>query len=116
MPDSVVRHSSLQQIKEKYGRFVDRIGHPGGQFVASAPEGRHIPFEKRSMPPPKAHDRRYGYPLGELPRGYSVEEGTIAPALGFEGGGKQFIFLNERGEMVSIAECIEKGILLEWIH
>lgn len=116
LPDSVVRHSSLQQIKEKYGRFVDRIGHPGGQFVASAPEGRHIPFEKRSMPPPKAHDRLYGYQLGELPRGYSVEEGTIAPALGFEGGGKQFIFLNERGEMVSIAECIEKGILLEWIH
>lgn len=90
---------------------IDRIGHPGGTYFAETSAGRPISFEARAMDPRTVVQPHYSYALAELPQGWSIKVGAIAPGLGLPGGGRQLQIIDDLGNYMKAGDLVEMGVL-----
>ncbi|WP_228460618.1 TNT domain-containing protein [Gordonia crocea] len=87
---------------------LDRIGSENGSFLAT--EG--TPYSQRALAPGTANEyHTYQTGPNPLPDGWKVQHGEVAGAFGQNGGGTQWVVVNEAGEHVPVAELLRRGIL-----
>jgi Tuberculosis necrotizing toxin len=92
------------------GRMVDRIGHPGGAWLA--PEG--TPYEGRALPHDSLGKEVHQYIIHAdkgLPPGWKLEESLAAPWFGHPGGGPQYRLIAPPGAKARIQDLIDRGFL-----
>ncbi|OKL52561.1 glycohydrolase toxin TNT-related protein [Buchananella hordeovulneris] len=109
-------YHDLTDFVADHGIYFDRIGYPGGKFLAVAPDGKPIPFSMRAMDPRCAVLPHYSYRLNvdALPPGWSIKVGEIAPALGGSGGGMQLQIIDSQNKLQGVDEVVKRGVLEAW--
>lgn len=96
----------------------DRIGEPSGQYLGLIGKDGPASFGERSLAPTSVHGEYYVYELNvdDLPEGWSMTVGKVAPWHGGKGGAIQIQFFGPKGttdliEEKSIAELMRVGIV-----
>ncbi|CQD10290.1 ADP-ribosyltransferse [Mycobacterium europaeum] len=105
-----VRDFTPADIASLDRQWLDRIGHPGGNWLAF--EG--TPYEGRSLPHTSLDKPYQAYqvdaPVG-LPPGWKIEFSIAAPWFGHPGGEPQLLLLAPKGEEASVQQLIDTGFL-----
>ena len=106
-------YSSVAEYVEKFGKDVDRIGHPGGSYLGAIEEGVPASFEERSLRPTSVNDYYYQYEFAEapLPEGWTIRSGKAAAWNQQPGGATQLQVMKDNGEPASVEELLANGIL-----
>lgn len=94
------------------GAVLDRIGHPGGAWLAPA----GTPYGERALPPDSLQKPYHVYVVhaeNPLPVGWTIEESKATPWFGHSGGGLQYRVIAPTGESGSIEELLDSGFLSE---
>ncbi len=106
-----IRELTLDEIRlELDGKVLDRVGHPGGKWLA--PEGAD--YGERALPPSSLDKDYYRYRVhaeNPLPSGWTIEESRVAPWFGQRGEGLQYKIVAPRGERPNLQELVETGFL-----
>jgi|GEM_PF-6547232 len=111
-PGSITPYDDANEFINNYGPRVDRIGEPGGNFMAVEIDGVPASLEERSLPVESLGKPYYQYEFtGDLPQGWRIEVSETAPAFGRSGGATQVQVVNEAGEAVSIQDLLYKGVI-----
>lgn len=98
------------EIMKLDGKIVDRIGHPGGKWLA--PDG--TPYEGRSLPHESLDKGIYRYLIHAekgLPPGWRIEESRAAPWFGHHGEEPQFKLIAPPGARARAQDLIDRGFL-----
>lgn len=105
--------SSVAEYVEKFGKDVDRIGHPGGSYLGAIEDGVPASFEERSLRPTSVNDYYYQYEFAEapLPEGWTIRSGKAAAWNQQPGGATQLQVMKDNGEPASVEELLANGIL-----
>ncbi|MGL6235014.1 MAG: TNT domain-containing protein [Segniliparus sp.] len=113
VPGTRVEYHSMDAFRRDYGSQLDRIGHPGGEYLGLRPEGVPASFEQRGLPVSSLGKPYHEYEFSgtSLPSNWKIEVSEIAPAFGREGGGTQVVVKNHLGNPVSVNDLKEMGIL-----
>ena len=106
-------YSSVAEYVEKFGKDVDRIGHPGGSYLGAIEDGVPASFEERSLRPTSVNDYYYQYEFAEapLPEGWTIRSGKAAAWNQQPGGATQLQVMKDNGEPASVEELLANGIL-----
>ncbi|MCV7430162.1 TNT domain-containing protein [Mycolicibacterium bacteremicum] len=107
-----IRELTPDDIRKLDGTVLDRIGHPGGKWLA--PEGAD--YGERALPPSSLEKDYYRYRVNAdnpLPPGWTIEESRVAPWFGHPGGGLQYKIVAPSGERPNILELLEPPGFLE---
>lgn len=106
-------YSSVAEYVEKFGKDVDRIGHPGGSYLGTIEDGVPASFEERSLRPTSVNDYYYQYEFAEapLPEGWTIRSGKAAAWNQQPGGATQLQVMKDNGEPASVEELLANGIL-----
>lgn len=107
-----VRDLTPADIKSLDGRWLDRIGHPGGNWLAF--EG--TPYEGRALPHTSLDKDYYRFKVDAsagLPPGWKIEFSRAAPWFGHPGGEPQFLILAPEGERADVQTLIDRFFLNE---
>ncbi len=106
-------YSSVAEYVEDFGKDVDRIGHPDGNFLGVIEDGRPASFEERSLRPDSVNDHYYQYEFTEdpLPEGWTIKSGKAAPWGQQPGGATQLQIVDQNGEAVPVSRLIKEHIL-----
>lgn len=99
-------------IKSLDGRWLDRIGHPGGNWLAF--EG--TPYEGRALPHTSLDKDYYRFKVDAsagLPPGWKIEFSRAAPWFGHPGGEPQFLILAPEGERADVQTLMDRFFLNE---
>ena len=106
-------YSSVAEYVEDFGKDVDRIGHPDGNFLGVIEDGRPASFEERSLRPDSVNDHYYQYEFTEdpLPEGWTIKSGKAAPWGQQPGGATQLQIVDQNGEAVPVSRLIKDHIL-----
>lgn len=106
-------YSSVADYVEDFGKDVDRIGHPDGNFLGVIEDGRPASFEERSLRPDSVNDHYYQYEFTEdpLPEGWTIKSGKAAPWGQQPGGATQLQIVDQNGEAVPVSRLIKEHIL-----
>ena len=106
-------YSSVAEYVEDFGKDVDRIGHPDGNFLGVIEDGRPASFEERSLRPDSVNDHYYQYECTEdpLPEGWTIKSGKAAPWGQQPGGATQLQIVDQNGEAVPVSRLIKEHIL-----
>lgn len=107
-----IRDLTPDDIKNLDGTILDRVGHPGGKWLA--PEGAD--YGERALPPSSLEKDYYRYRVNAdnpLPPGWTIEESRVAPWFGQPGGGLQYRIVAPKGERPNILELLEPPGFLE---
>lgn len=106
-------YSSVAEYVEKFGKDVDRIGHPGGSYLGAIEDGVPASFEERSLRPTSVNDYYYQYEFAEapLPEGWTIRSGKAAAWNQQPGGATQLQVMKDNGEPASAEELLANGIL-----
>lgn len=108
-----VRTLTPSEIASLHGKWLDRIGHPAGNWLAF--EG--TPYEGRSLPHTSLDKLYHAYKVDatvDLPAGWKIEFSKAAPWFGHPGGEPQFLILAPEGAEASVQELIDTGFLKEY--
>jgi hypothetical protein len=100
------------EISGLNGQRLDRIGHPGGNWLA--PEGAS--YEGRALPHTSLDKPYFTYTVNAtagLPPGWKIEFSRAAPWFGHPGGEPQFLILAPAGERPSVQALLIRKFLLE---
>ncbi|MCV7029364.1 TNT domain-containing protein [Mycobacterium sherrisii] len=100
------------EIKAMDGKKLDRIGHPGGEWLA--PEG--APYGGRSLPHTSLDKPYYVYTVHAdvpLPPGWKIELSRAAPWFGHRGGEPQYLLIPPKDAEASVQELLDIGFLTE---
>ncbi|ORB95592.1 hypothetical protein B4U45_14090 [Mycobacterium persicum] len=92
------------------GTKVDRIGYPGGEWLA--PVG--TPYEARSLPHTNLDKPYFAYTVNVkagLPPGWKLEESLAAPWFGHPGGGPQYKIIAPPDDWPKVQDLIDRGFL-----
>lgn len=96
----------------------DRIGEPSGQYLGLIGKDGPASFGERSLAPTSVHGKYYVYELNvdDLPEGWSMTVGKVAPWHGGKGGGIQIQFFEADRETktvleVRVSELVRRGII-----
>ncbi|GAA1654767.1 hypothetical protein MMUR_51010 [Mycolicibacterium murale] len=109
---SRVVYDSVDAFVRDYGASVDRLGSPYGKYLAVMEDGVSGSFESRGLPIESLSEKFHSYQLtGNLPAGWKIEISEVAPAFGREGGSLQTQIVDGRGNIQTIMELIEIGVL-----
>lgn len=113
LPGTRMKYADPQRYVDEYGDKVDRIGDDGGGYLGVMEDGKPASFEDRSLPSNAVADDYRSYTLHpeNMPAGWSIETGQVAPAFGREGGGEQMFIANQAGRRVSVTTLKDMGIL-----
>lgn len=106
-------YSSVAEYVEKFGKDVDRIGHPGGSYLGAIEDGVPASFEERSLRPTSVNDYYYQYEFtgDPLPEGWTIKSGKAAAWNQQPGGATQLQVMKDNGEPASVEELLANGIL-----
>lgn len=106
-------YSSVEEYVRDYGRDVDRIGHPDGNYLGAIEDGHPASFEERSLRPDSVNDHYYQYEFTEnpLPEGWTIKSGKVAPWGQQPGGATQLQVVDQNGEAVPVSRLIKDHIL-----
>lgn len=106
-------YSSVAEYVEKFGKDVDRIGHPGGSYLGAIEDGVPASFEERSLRPTSVNDYYYQYEFtgDPLPEGWTIRSGKAAAWNQQPGGATQLQVMKDNGEPASVEELLANGIL-----
>ena len=106
-------YSSVAEYVEKFGKDVDRIGHPGGSYLGAIEDGVPASFEERSLRPTSVNDYYYQYEFAEAPlqEGWTIRSGKAAAWNQQPGGATQLQVMKDNGEPASVEELLANGIL-----
>ncbi|BBX99003.1 TNT domain-containing protein [Mycobacterium lacus] len=92
------------------GRKLDRIGYPGGEWLAPA----GTPYEGRSLPHTSLEKPYFAYTVNVnagLPAGWKLEESLAAPWFGHPGGEPQYKIIAPRDDWPRVQDLIDRGFL-----
>lgn len=106
-------YSSVEEYIRDYGRDVDRIGHPDGNYLGAIEDGHPASFEERSLRPDSVNDHYYQYEFTEnpLPEGWTIKSGKVAPWGQQPGGATQLQVIKDDGSFASVNDLIKHKIL-----
>lgn len=106
-------YSSVEEYVRDYGRDVDRIGHPDGNYLGAIEDGHPASFEERSLRPDSVNDHYYQYEFTEnpLPEGWTIKSGKVAPWGQQPGGATQLQVIKDDGSFASVNDLIKHKIL-----
>ena len=106
-------YSSVAEYVEDFGKDVDRIGHPDGNFLGVIEDGRPASFEERSLHPESVNDHYYQYEFtgDPLPEGWTIKSGKAAPWGQQPGGATQLQIVDQNGEAVPVSRLVKDHIL-----
>lgn len=107
-----VRDLTPADIKSLDGQWFDRIGHPGGNWLAF--EG--TPYEGRALPHTSLDKDYYRFKVDAsvgLPPGWKIEFSRAAPWFGHPGGEPQFLILAPEGERADVQTLMDRFFLNE---
>jgi hypothetical protein len=105
-----VRNLTEAELANLDGKIVDRVGHPGGAWLA--PEG--TPYEGRALPHDSLDKELHKYIIHAekgLPPGWKIEESLAAPWFGHPGGELQYRIIAPRGAKARTQDLIDRGFL-----
>ncbi|OBI15523.1 TNT domain-containing protein [Mycobacterium sp. E2497] len=105
-----VRNFTPADIASLDRQWLDRIGHPAGNWLAF--EG--TPYEGRSLPHTSLDKPYQAYQVDAsvgLPPGWKIEFSIAAPWFGHPGGDPQLLILAPEGEEASVQQLIDTGFL-----
>ncbi|RRD52929.1 DUF4237 domain-containing protein [Buchananella hordeovulneris] len=114
IPGTEQLFTHLADFTAAFGDIVDRVGHPGGRFFEVQVNGRPLTIGQRAIDPRRAVEPLYRYRIVDLPPGWAIRAGTIAPALGGRGGGTQIQILDQLGGAKTALALVDKGVLVSW--
>ena len=106
--------ATIADYTAKHGEDLDRIGHPSGQYLGAIENGKVASFEERSLNPQSLNDHYYQYkfnPKADLPEGWKIETGKIAPWNAQQGGARQLRIIKEDGKAASVQDLLDKKII-----
>ena len=106
-------YSSVAEYVEKFGKDVDRIGHPGGSYLGAIEDGVPASFEERSLQPTSVNDYYYQYEFtgDPLPEGWTIKSGKAAAWNQQPGGATQLQIVDHNGEAVPVSRLVKDHIL-----
>lgn len=106
-------YSSVAEYVEKFGKDVDRIGHPGGSYLGAIEDGVPASFEERSLRPTSVNDYYYQYEFtgDPLPEGWTIKSGKAAAWNQQPGGATQLQIVDHNGEAVPVSRLVKDHIL-----
>ena len=106
-------YSSVEEYIRDFGGDVDRIGHPAGNYLGAIEDGRPASFEERSLRPESVNDHYYQYEFTgqQLPEGWTIKSGKVAPWGQQPGGATQLQIVDQNGEAVPVSRLIKDHIL-----
>ena len=108
---SIEQFASLEAYTSKYGDMVDMIGYPYLSRVWQVdPNGKPYSFQQRCLVITDVHSPYYAYTIAKLPEYALIVTGVTAPNFGAKGGAREVRFFYG-GELLTVAECVELGIL-----
>ncbi|WP_104183990.1 glycohydrolase toxin TNT-related protein [Mycobacterium avium] len=105
-----VRDLTPAEISALHGQWLDRIGRPGGRWLAF--EG--TPYEGRALPHTSLEEPYYAYKVDAsagLPPGWKIEFSLAAPWFGHPGGEPQLLIIAPQGQRVSVQALIDRYFL-----
>lgn len=106
-------YSSVEDYIRDFGGDVDRIGHPGGNYLGAIEDGHPASFEERSLRPDSVNDHYYQYEFTgqQLPEGWTIKSGKAAPWGQQPGGATQLQVVDQNGEAVPVSRLVKDHIL-----
>ena len=106
-------YSSVEEYIRDFGGDVDRIGHPGGNYLGAIEDGHPASFEERALRPDSVNDRYYQYEFTgqQLPEGWTIKSGKAAPWGQQPGGATQLQVVDQNGEAVPVSRLVKDHIL-----
>ena len=106
-------YSSVEEYIRDFGEDVDRIGHPGGNYLGAIEDGHPASFEERALRPDSVNDRYYQYEFTgqQLPEGWTIKSGKAAPWGQQPGGATQLQVVDQNGEAVPVSRLVKDHIL-----
>ena len=106
-------YSSVEDYIRDFGGDVDRIGHPGGNYLGAIEDGRPASFEERSLRPDSVNDHYYQYEFTgqQLPEGWTIKSGKAAPWGQQPGGATQLQVIKDDGSAAKVEDLLKAGIL-----
>ena len=106
-------YSSVEEYIRDFGGDVDRIGHPDGNFLGVIEDGHPASFEEPSLRPDSVNDHYYQYEFTgqQLPEGWTIKSGKVAPWGQQPGGATQLQIVDQNGEAVRVSRLIKDHIL-----
>lgn len=99
-----------EEIAALHGKWVDRIGHPGGNWLAF----KGTPYEGRALPHTSLDKPYQTYQVdasATLPAGWRMEFSIAAPWFGHPGGEPQLLILAPKDVNPSVQQLIDTGFL-----
>jgi hypothetical protein len=116
VPGTKVDYSDAQQYVADFGDRMDRIGQPGGNFMAylgRTENGTSAPYlyEARAIHYDKLYENTLTYTLIKLPPGWTIRVMDTAPALGQPGRSVALFFLDDTGAERSVTELLTAQVL-----
>lgn len=120
VPGTRVTYTDPVSYIANHGSDFDRVGHPGGKYLAVVEDGVPAPFEARGLPIDslaKPYDS-YSFAADAAMRmtedGIQIQVSRVAPAFGQPGGALQTIFLRPKdGRLVemTVQDLLDAGYL-----
>lgn len=106
-------YSSVEEYIRDFGGDVDRIGHPAGNYLGAIEDGHPASFEERALRPDSVNDHYYQYEFTgqQLPEGWTIKSGKVAPWGQQPGGATQLQVVDQNGEAVPVSRLIKDHIL-----
>ncbi len=110
VPDQCVFFSKIDKFIENFGKRVDRLGGPDGEFLTILGGN----YDQRGHLPDAVSAKFHAYEFtGELPDHWEVELAKTAPIFGRAGGAMYVVVLSANGQKLSIQELLDVGVLNE---
>lgn len=106
-------YSSVEEYIRDFGGDVDRIGPPAGNYLGAIEDGHPASFEERALRPDSVNDHYYQYEFTgqQLPEGWTIKSGKVAPWGQQPGGATQLQVVDQNGEAVPVSRLIKDHIL-----
>jgi hypothetical protein len=112
VPGTIVDYHDANAFIRDYGHQLDRIGHPGGKYLALMDDGAPATFSQRGLSVDNLAKPygQYGF-TGNLPHGWNIRISEVTPAFGGTGGGLQVQIIRETGEVMSVVDLLVMSVL-----
>ncbi|WP_030142867.1 TNT domain-containing protein [Mycetocola saprophilus] len=110
---SRVKYLDAVAFQRDHGSVLDRVGYPGGDYLAVVENGRAPSFEERALPPGNVNRPYHMYELtpdgarAMNVEGVTIDVSRIARGFGQPGGGLQLQIFEADGNVLSVADLID---------
>jgi hypothetical protein len=111
VPGTKVAFTDSEQFEKYYGTYLDRVGDDGGSYLAVMEDGEPASWEQRALHVDSFGKSYHSFVFDHLPEGWTIEVSEIEPAVGQPGGALQVRIINHIGEVISVEDLLDSGVL-----